>query len=206
MEQRTNRGWKLIAALAATVVVGGWMVVAPTRLEFQPQTKITIQGTSTMHDFECTAAAVAGTLELPTTDVPDVGKMLGGLQAVSVTVPVSKIDCGNGTMDKKMREALAEKKAPLIKYTLSTASLKGSADASGYYPMVAKGSLTIAGNDRPIELSVKGKQMPDGRFQFTGSKQIKMSDWGVKPPTAMLGTMKTGDEVTVHFEVIAANF
>jgi hypothetical protein len=27
-----------------------------------------------------------------------------------------------------------------------------------------------------------------------------MSDFGMKPPTAMLGTVKTGDDVTVRFE------
>jgi hypothetical protein len=30
-----------------------------------------------------------------------------------------------------------------------------------------------------------------------------MSDYGMKPPTAMLGTIKTGDAVTVHFDLVA---
>jgi len=28
-----------------------------------------------------------------------------------------------------------------------------------------------------------------------------MSDYGMQPPTAMFGALRTGDDVTVHFDV-----
>jgi hypothetical protein len=38
-------------------------------------------------------------------------------------------------------------------------------------------------------------------IRFKGSKQFKMTEYGVKPPTLMLGTMKVGDPVTVSFDL-----
>lgn len=194
-----------LSILALLVVAGGWTASHRATYDFQPQTKISIHGTSTMHDFQCEAGLVAGQVAFGTDEAAGANAMLSGLQDVSVSVPVDKINCGNGTMDKKLREALKSSNAPLVKYTLGDASVVSGPDSDGYHALKTSGKLLLAGQERPLEMTVRGKQMPDGRFQFTGRKEIKMSEWGIKPPTAMLGTMKTGDQVTVVFEVLAAN-
>jgi hypothetical protein len=38
-------------------------------------------------------------------------------------------------------------------------------------------------------------------IRTTGRLALKMTDFGVDPPTALLGTLRTGDEVTVYFDV-----
>ena len=48
---------------------------------------------------------------------------------------------------------------------------------------------------------VKGSVGGDGSITFSGSKKIKMTDYKLKPPTALLGTLTTGDEVDIHFQV-----
>ena len=35
-----------------------------------------------------------------------------------------------------------------------------------------------------------------------GARAIKMSEYGVKPPTLILGTMKVRDQVTVSFDLV----
>jgi hypothetical protein len=42
------------------------------------------------------------------------------------------------------------------------------------------------------------------RIQIKGSKKVKMTDFNISPPTAMLGTLKTGDEVTISFTLVMA--
>lgn len=200
---RGGRVW--LAATVMALIAGGWYAVETATYEFQPQTSIAVRGTSTMHDFECKAGLISGAIQVPITGSTDVADALNGMQTVSVSVPVEKIDCGNGTMDKKMKSALDAGKAPLIKYTLTRATVTGPADASGFYPMNTSGRLALAGQEKPIEMAVRGKQLADGSFLFSGSTQILMKDWGISPPTAMLGAMKTGNEVTVVFEAVAAN-
>jgi len=43
--------------------------------------------------------------------------------------------------------------------------------------------------------------MPDGTVIAKGSVPIKMTDYGIKPPTALFGRLKTGDDVKVNFEL-----
>ena len=51
-----------------------------------------------------------------------------------------------------------------------------------------------------MNMTVKA-MVTQGKVQFTGSYTLKMTDFSVKPPTAMFGTIKTGDEITVKFNV-----
>ena len=42
------------------------------------------------------------------------------------------------------------------------------------------------------------------RSSCTGEVQLLMTDYGIKPPTAMLGMLKTDPKVTVTFETVLA--
>ena len=42
----------------------------------------------------------------------------------------------------------------------------------------------------------------DGALRVKGSKEILMSDFGVRPPTLMMGTLKVRDRVVVNFDVV----
>jgi hypothetical protein len=35
----------------------------------------------------------------------------------------------------------------------------------------------------------------------TGKVPVTMTTWGIKPPTLMLGALKVGETVTVHFDL-----
>jgi polyisoprenoid-binding protein YceI len=63
------------------------------------------------------------------------------------------------------------------------------------------GNLTIAGVTKPVkfksEYQVKGSDV-----HFTGSYSFKMTDFGIDPPTAVMGTIKTGDEIVVRFDLV----
>jgi hypothetical protein len=39
-------------------------------------------------------------------------------------------------------------------------------------------------------------------LRVKGSKQLRMTEYGVKPPSLMLGAMKVGDQVTVGYDII----
>ena len=59
-----------------------------------------------------------------------------------------------------------------------------------------EGELELAGERRPISFELAEGE--DGRF--TGRATVKQSDWGMKPYTALFGTLKVADEVDVAFE------
>ena len=179
-----------LAALALALV--GWGLA---RYQFQPGSRVWIEGTSNVHGWTCEAKQVVGLV-----DAEDA--LTDGISTVSVTVPVQALDCDNGTMNKNLQKALGAKANPSIRYTLATADL-AAPDAQGWFDVKTTGRLTIAGKTQTVQMSARGKAAGAGAYRFTGSVALKMTDFGVDPPTAMLGAMKTGDAVTVHFDVTA---
>jgi polyisoprenoid-binding protein YceI len=177
--------------LVAALLLAGWQVME--RLTFQQGSRITVAGTSTVHDWECTASSFTGTLDGATSEAA-----LTGLTALTVTVPVNALDCGNGTMNGKLRDALG---ASAIRFTLGSARV-GNVN-SGRFGVDANGQLTIHGTARAQRIQAQGQALGNGRFRFTGSFPVTMSQFGVEPPTAMMGTLRTGDRVTVSFDVTA---
>ena len=97
-------------------------------------------------------------------------------------------------MDKKTKGALKEKDNPEITFTLSDVS-EISADS-----VTANGDLTIAGTTKTVQMKVAYQVNEDGSVTFSGSQPINMTDYKVDPPSAMLGSIKTGEDVKVNFE------
>jgi polyisoprenoid-binding protein YceI len=59
-----------------------------------------------------------------------------------------------------------------------------------------EGELELAGETRPIGFELAAGE--DGRL--TGTAVVTQSDWGMKPYTALFGTLKVADEVEVAVE------
>jgi hypothetical protein len=55
--------------------------------------------------------------------------------------------------------------------------------------------------ENKVEMDVIASRMPDGSVMAKGLVPIKMTDYGIKPPTAIFGRVKTGNEVKVNFEL-----
>jgi polyisoprenoid-binding protein YceI len=183
--------------LAALVFTAGWATTAGV-LDVQPESKLRVEGTSSIHAWACEVKAFTGSFEAGTAPATT----LEALSRVQITVPAAGLACKNGTMDKKAREALKATANPQIQYVMKSAQVQAPG-TDGWTTLKANGTLKIAGVEKPVAMTVKGKPLGDGSFRFTGSTPLKMSDFGIDPPTAMLGTMKTGNQIVVHFDVVA---
>jgi hypothetical protein len=63
----------------------------------------------------------------------------------------------------------------------------------------------MAGTTKPIDLVANYKVLSNGDLQITGSKKIKMTDFNMEPPTAMMGTIKVGDDVIIGFDIVLSS-
>jgi polyisoprenoid-binding protein YceI len=154
------------------------------------ESRLWLDGTSTARSFKCTA----GKLDVVVASKPDAtpSKLV---QSASLVVPVSSLDCKNKTMNEHMKKALKAGANPEISWKLDSYRVTGST-------IVMSGLLTIAGKTNPIEITGTGSADSNGIIRMSGSKQLKMSEYGVKPPSLMLGTMKVRDPVTVSFDLV----
>jgi polyisoprenoid-binding protein YceI len=98
-------------------------------------------------------------------------------------------------MDNKTYEAFKSDKNPTITYKLSSLSASGA-------NLQATGSLTMAGSSQSIVMSISAKVLANGDVQLTGTQKLSMKDYKMEPPTAVMGTIKVGDEVIVNFDLV----
>ena len=107
-------------------------------------------------------------------------------------------------MDNTTYASLKADQFPNITYKLEKVNSLNA--RAGIYDIQATGYLTIAGATNKIDMYVQGKVAGDGSITFSGSKKIKMTDYKIKPPNALMGTMTTGDEVEIVFSVTLKQF
>jgi polyisoprenoid-binding protein YceI len=66
-----------------------------------------------------------------------------------------------------------------------------------------QGSLEIGGRARPVTVNVTlSKQEPDV-LMFNGSAEVRLNDYGLKPPSAALGLIGTQNEMDLEFALRA---
>ncbi len=66
-----------------------------------------------------------------------------------------------------------------------------------------EGDLTIRGISRPVLLRVTLKPETNGHLQIAGRSTVKMTDYGLRPPSAAFGMIGTKDEMVVSFDLKA---
>jgi polyisoprenoid-binding protein YceI len=151
--------------------------------------KVTVDGTSSLHDWtsEATKVEWKGVVTVE-------GNKVKEIKDVTFTIPVKSIKSEKGkTMDNKTYEAFKSDKFPNVIYKLS--------QSSGDALIKATGTLTMAGATQTVTLDVNTKVLASGDVQFTGKQTLNMKDYKMDPPTAVMGTIKVGPEVTVNFDL-----
>ena len=66
------------------------------------------------------------------------------------------------------------------------------------FSMTLHGRLSLAGVERKVDVRATGVRVKEG-IRMSGSKDLLMTDYQIKPPTMMLGAIKTKNLITVKF-------
>jgi polyisoprenoid-binding protein YceI len=159
-------------------------------------TTLLVSGTSTLHDWTMKSAKADCTA---TFDVDATGQITA-IHALNFTTPVQSLKSDHTSMDNNAYKALKTEKAPVITYTLVSGTT--APGATGAATVTCNGKLTIAGATRDAQLIATCKQNADNTISVTGTEKISMKDFSIDPPTFMLGTIKTGNDITLSFTLI----
>jgi len=153
-----------------------------------------VAGTSSLHDWSATSPLLTGTLAACG---PWIANAQPTLQSITFAIPVNSLKSTEGAdMDNTMYEALKLKQQPGISFTLTKAALSAKpSDRDPAFHFTASGNLQIAGKSRPVGLELAVTPHADGGLTITTTTTQKMTDFGITPPTAMFGAIRSGDQV-----------
>lgn len=157
-----------------------------------------VEGTSSVHDWEMKVNDLKSNVVLQFNE-----NKLAAIENATFTCRAEKVLSGNSIMNSKTHKALKAEKYPEITFNLKSVSglkVNGHSIAGQ-----ATGVLKVAGIAQNVKINFSGKINPGHLFSISGSVPLKMSDYKIDPPTAMLGALKTGDEVKINFKFLYKN-
>jgi hypothetical protein len=158
---------------------------------------IKVLGTSNLHswtmedkDVTCTARFTYAA-----------GKTVpASLATFTFAFPVHSLTSGKSGMDSKAYDAMKAKTETNITFAATTNTVTpGTGDS---FQVKSDGNLTIAGVTKPVVLLAACTVKTDGSVSCTGSSTLLMSDYQIKPPTYMLGALRTGNKLTIDFSML----
>jgi polyisoprenoid-binding protein YceI len=196
----TALGCALAIGLYAVVPAASMREAASTPLTLGA-TRVTLSGTSNIHEYTAsTTTARLVRLELANGVLGAAGceEVLkpGAIEAFEIAIPAATLTSPREGLDKNMHKALKVTEHPDITFRLSR--FEGANPAGAVRGV---GTLTVAGVQREVALALK-VQRHDATFTVSGEVTLLMTDFGIAPPKAMLGMLKTDPKVTVTFETV----
>ena len=183
-----------ICSLILAFLFGG-LTNTLAQAKYHAQTMdVTVSGTSTLHDWEMKSSK--GQFDASILFAND--KMT--FSGLSFNFPAESLKSGHSMMDNNTYKALNTSKNPSITFVLTSGNV--TSVGTNTYQLNGVGKLTIAGTTIQTDLVATLKYNPaDKSFTCTGVKKFKMTQYGVKPPTVLMGTIKTGDEISISYNL-----
>lgn len=154
--------------------------------------KVGFDGSSSLHDFTGATTALKGEVEFRLDAPADAPRAF-------VEVDARTLDTGNSSRDKDMHhDCLESAKWTTMQFKIeSLADLK--TESATRFQARARGTFTCHGRERKVEAPFKAELSGAAGLRIEGELRIKMSDFGITPPTALGGLIKTHDDVRVWF-------
>ena len=160
--------------------------------------RASLDGTTNIHPY----TASTSTVKVVNIGVADTGGELfdrvlqpGGLTAFDVAIPVTSLTSPREGVDKNMHKALKAEQFADIRFRL-----KGiEPAAAGSY--AAAGWLTVAGVEKPVTLNLQVRRTA-AALAVTGTTDLLMTDYGITPPKAMMGMLKTNPKVQITIQLV----
>ncbi|WP_179376141.1 YceI family protein [Winogradskyella wichelsiae] len=152
-----------------------------------------VHGTSSLHDWTLETEKQSGKLVMAVSETLEISTL-------TITVEAESLKSGKSSMDNNTYEALNTDDHKTMNFNLT--SVKQVDKLSDHsFKVSASGKMTISGVSKTITIGVTVKLEGD-KVLLEGEKSFKMTDFGIDPPKALLGTIKTGDDIKITFNSV----
>ncbi len=181
----------LLAGLLAAA-----MAPAQDTYRGKPGSKLTIDGDSNVHKWKVESLAVGGVFKLTAANLAKTGPVDA---AAKVTLITRSLKSNNKRMDEVMHAALNADTHKTIEFDLDQLMVTQIKDKEA--SCQCRGTVKINGKTKVITLPVTILERGD-KLTVKGATELKMTDFGIKPPAPQLptGSVTTKDEVKIAFE------
>ncbi len=182
-------------------------IIERVPISITPTSRVWLDGSANIIDFSCAAGMIESSGFLLDMNLQVLrsgqGRPHGDIE-LHVKIPVNELNCGKAPINRDMRKTLNADEYPVIEYKLLSSQLMCCTD--DFLPQTMEietvGNLTLSGKTRQERIIISGQFIGTYLFRITGSHLVRMSEFGLEPPSPMMGLIKVNDEMIVNFDVI----
>jgi hypothetical protein len=156
---------------------------------------LTVSGTSTLHDWNMKSVKA----DCQAVFTLNGAGQITGVEGLTFSTPATALKSEHTSMDNNAYKALKTENNPTISFTVSSVTV---APGNGGSTVTVRGKLNLAGSTRDEQVVALCKPNADNTITVTGTEKISMKDFSIAPPTFMLGTIKTGNDITLSFTLL----
>ena len=190
-----------------------------THLAVGPRSTLYLNGTSNVASWRCTGRTLQGGM----TVAAPIAKINGVIDRVEdgnigpwmanpvegrfpqpeldLTIPIDTLRCtGGGPMERDMNRALKADRFPSIAFHFEglRSGITHDIDSHEYRATIA-GQLSLAGVNRSISFPSAVQRISATQFRVEAEMPVRMTEFGIAPPTALFGMIKAADSLIVRF-------
>jgi polyisoprenoid-binding protein YceI len=202
MAFRSSSSIALGCSLAAVLTLGAPLTAQQTRAPLGVDSaRITLSGTSNVHDYSLSTTELRVTRVQFASTVAGPGfwndiVKPGALQAFEIAIPVATLASTKPGLATNLQRAIKAQEHPDFNYRLTRTEPGAEAGT-----LTAIGVLRVAGVERDVTFPLVLTRR-DNTLTVKGELSLLMTDFGITPPVAAMGTLKTDPRVTIVFETV----
>ncbi len=190
----------LITPLIAFIFATGALFAQETSLTLQNDHDVIIDGTSNARDWDGKVTSIDAEFLLNGFE----GSSLDGLRpehfkTLKLNMSAKSIESDGRRLTRNIHDYLKADDHPVITFELK--EIKNIHANGNSADIEAEGVITAAGTSHTVLMNVKAEKGDNGSFKFSGEQPLKMTDFNIDPPTAMLGAIRAADEMTIYYTV-----
>ena len=177
-------------------------VLRPNQFTIESSSQLYLLGSTNVNTFRCDCQEKFTTYGMRMEE--EQGGQKASFSNTQLRIPSSRFDCGNRLMNRDMFETLKGNEHPHIQIELLDAvqqSGKKLEESAGWVSMQATTSISIAGIRKTAKMDVLAKKIGNGRYQFKGNKDLRLSDYSLDPPSPMMGLVRVNDVITIYLDL-----
>lgn len=174
-----------------------------TELTLADGHEMLIDGTSNVRDWDAQANTIDATFILSEFDMSDFSTLTSDhFETLELSIPVEDIESGSGRLTSNLQKYLKGDDHPIITFNLS--DIESVSVDGNQATITANGVINAAGVDHETTMNVDAT-FENGSVTFSGTQRLKMTDFNIDPPTAMLGSIRARDEIDIIYSLTFSN-
>ena len=164
----------------------------------KPTSGLKVHGTTNVNSFVCKVPSIGCYDTITLNNLSS----LHGLQIdADLNIPINLFNCGNRIMTNDLKKTLKSEDFPNMKITFK--KIESSLSKISTNKTVKVNTvIELAGVEKTVDVEFLAVFASQNKIELSGHKVICFSDFHLKPPVKMGGTIKVRDQLNVELNLL----